>query len=77
MALATNQNFTFKKGMRVVKIFHGTNGYREATIDTVARVAKGAVYVGEGSGITYSVSTGRELENFFPPFYCEITPLGE
>lgn len=67
--------FEFKKGMRVVKVYYGTAGYREAHAGTVTAVSKGVVKVDDEGGITYNSKTGRELENFFPPSYMEITPL--
>jgi hypothetical protein len=68
-------NFQFKKGQQVVKMFYGVDGYREATLATVTKVAKGVAFVDEGTGITYDAKTGRELENFFAGMRSEITPL--
>lgn len=65
----------FRKGMEVVKILHGLDGYREATLGTVTRVSKGVAYFEDETGITYDAKTGKELENFIAGFTSDITPL--
>ena len=77
MSAASNSTLgvKFAKGMKVVKMFYGLNGYREASLGTITKVSKGVVWVNEEGGITYSADTGKEIENFFPPFHCEITPI--
>ena len=67
--------FNFKKGMKVVNIIHTPSGHREATVKLVTKVSKGVVYLDEEEGITYDSKTGKELENFFPGFSSEITPI--
>jgi hypothetical protein len=69
----------WNKGMRVVKTFHGTEGYTETEEGRVGRIDRrlGIVYFDNGqeveTGITFDLS-GRERENFFPPMWCEIRP---
>lgn len=68
-----------KKGMKVVKVFHGINGYREAVLGTIGKVSKGVAYFANEeeieTGITYDPATGNELENFIPGMRSEVTPL--
>jgi hypothetical protein len=68
----------FAKGMKVWKTFHGVGGYTEEGEDVVESVKSGVVRTRtcEG-GITFDATTGRELENFFPPMYQSIIPLSE
>jgi len=68
-------DYEFKKGMKVVKMFYGLEGYREATMGKVTKVSKGVAYFEDDSGVTFDAKTGRELENFFPGMRTEITPL--
>lgn len=64
----------FRPGMKVKKTLHGIDSYKEASDGEVDEVKDGIVYLTEGRGITYDAETGRELENFFLPMYCEIEP---
>ncbi len=67
----------FKKGDQVVKLYHGMGGYREASLETVAKVTiAGSVELESGTGVTYSNKDGMEIEKFFLPIYSEILPLG-
>ena len=69
----------WKKGMRVIKIFHGLGDYTETQAGTIGKVdlKKGIVYFANDEeteqGITYDLN-GRERENFFPPMWSEIKP---
>lgn len=69
----------WKRGMKVVKTFHGLDGYIETQDGTVGKIdlKKGIVYFDNGqgteTGITYDLN-GREIENFFPPMWSEIKP---
>ena len=66
---------TWRKGMSVVKIIYGLNGYREAELGVVGRVdpKTKTVYFGEDWGVTYD-ENGQEKENVFPGLNAEITP---
>lgn len=71
---------SFKKGMKVKKIFKGIGGFREETEAVVGKVSKGVVYLSDGqggieTGVTYNMR-GKEIENFFLPMTSEIIPLG-
>ena len=66
----------FKKGIRVLKTFHGIGGYIETGVQTVGKVSKGVVYLedNEGrleTGVTYDLH-GREIERFFLPIITDI-----
>lgn len=66
----------FKKGMTVIKIFHGLDGYTERANAIIGKVTKNAIYLNDGEGnleegITYD-HNGREIENFFSPMWSEI-----
>lgn len=79
----------FKKGMLVLKTFHGIEGYEEYSIRAVAKVENGVAYVtsddvddnGEVDlsnyewGITHNAADGMEIERFFPGMYATIVPL--
>lgn len=69
-------DYEWKKGMRVVKMFYGIGGYREASEGTITKIDKKTktIFVDEESGITYGFD-GKEKENFFPGMRKEITPL--